>query len=62
MKYFKFNKMKYLKIGMISFLSLQMLLQQGISVNAEIDYNAEAEARKSLTIQTNEIANWPQGP
>ncbi len=62
MKYFKFNKMKYLKIGMISFLSLQMLLQQGISVNAEIDYNAEAEARKTLTIQTNEIANWPQGP
>ena len=29
---------------------------------AEVDYNAEAEARKSLPIQSNEIENWPAGP
>lgn len=27
-----------------------------------IDYEAEADARKNLPIQTNEIENWPQGP
>ena len=38
-------------------------LQQAPCVYAEpIDYNAEAEARKELPIQTNEIENWPQGP
>lgn len=26
------------------------------------DYNAEAEARKSLPVETNSIPNWPQGP
>ena len=29
---------------------------------ASNDYYALAEARKSLPIQSNEIANWPQGP
>lgn len=32
-------------------------------VHAEpVDYQAEAEARKGLPIQTNEIPGWPQGP
>ncbi len=30
--------------------------------SASADYNEEAEARKSLPVQTNEIANWPTGP
>lgn len=29
--------------------------------SASADYNEEAEARKSLPVQTNEIANWPTG-
>lgn len=29
---------------------------------AAIDYHEEAEARKSLPVQTNEIENWPDGP
>lgn len=29
---------------------------------AEVDYNAQMEERKSLPIQSNEIANWPEGP
>lgn len=32
------------------------------SVLAATDYAAEAEERKSLTIQSNETKNWPQGP
>lgn len=32
------------------------------SQTASNDYYALAEARKSLPIQSNEIANWPQGP
>ena len=34
-----------------------------ISVHAEeIDYIAQAEARKSLAITSNEVENWPDGP
>lgn len=29
---------------------------------AEIDYKAEAEARKSLAVESNQIENWPSGP
>lgn len=38
------------------------LFTQAKTVYAERDYLAEAEARKSLPIQSNEIENWPQGP
>lgn len=31
-------------------------------VHAEPDYEAEAEARKSMPIETNELADWPAGP
>ena len=27
-----------------------------------VDFQAEAEARKELPIQSNEIAGWPEGP
>jgi len=33
-----------------------------VSSYAVPDYNAEAEARKSLPVETNSIPNWPQGP
>lgn len=33
-----------------------------LPVFAEEDYNAQAESRKSLPIQSNEITNWPTGP
>lgn len=45
-----------------------LLLIGGISVNAlaapdtQEDYLAEAEERKSLPIQSNQIENWPSGP
>ena len=33
-----------------------------VTYATEIDYNAEAEARKSLEIQSNANENWPAGP
>lgn len=40
-----------------------LCLQNPLYACAEpVDYMAEAEARKALPIQTNEIENWPQGP
>ncbi len=45
-----------LPVLLVSFLSLPL------QAYAEVDYNAEAEARKSLPVATNEIENWPEGP
>lgn len=33
-----------------------------ITAHANIDYEAEMESRKSLPVQSNEIAGWPEGP
>lgn len=45
------------------FAAAVLFLQNPLCVLAEpVDYLAEAEARKTLPIQTNEIENWPQGP
>lgn len=33
-----------------------------VSADEPVDYEAEAEARKLLPVQTNEIDNWPKGP
>lgn len=33
-----------------------------LTVHAEVDYNAEAEARKGLAVQSNDYENWPDGP
>lgn len=63
-KSFKANK----TIKRIAGISLSTMLFAGAVFNlpvfagAEIDYMAEAEARKSLPVQTNGIANWPVGP
>ena len=53
------------KVGVISLcavICVANLFTQAKTVYAERDYQAEAEARKSLPIQSNEIENWPQGP
>ncbi|MEG1847437.1 MAG: D-alanyl-D-alanine carboxypeptidase family protein [Lachnospiraceae bacterium] len=39
-----------------------VLITNSLNIHAEPDYEAEAEARKSLQIQSNETANWPAGP
>lgn len=38
------------------------LLPGSVTVHADVDYMEQMEQRKSLPVQTNEIANWPQGP
>lgn len=53
------------KLGVVSLcavICVANLFTQAKTVYAERDYQAEAEARKSLPIQSNEIENWPQGP
>lgn len=39
-----------------------LLLGMPLTALAERDYQAEMEARRSLPVQTNELANWPKGP
>ena len=55
-----------MKRFLASLLALGLLLFNNMPVlaatDASMDYNEEAEARKSLTVQTNEIDNWPTGP
>lgn len=53
------------KVGVISLctaICVANLFTRVKTVYADRDYKAEAEARKSLPIQSNEIENWPQGP
>ena len=49
-----------------SLLVLGLLISYSMTTlaapSASTDYNEEAEARKSIPIKTNEIANWPTGP
>lgn len=55
-----------IKALLFSFLYIFLFLSASLSVCAEPvtteDFQAEAEARKSLPVQTNEIENWPVGP
>lgn len=53
------------KLGIITLCTVLFaanLFTREKCVYADTDYQAEAEARKSLTIQSNQIENWPQGP
>ena len=51
-----------LALGLLLFNDMPVLAATDASTDASTDYNEEAEARKSLTVQTNEIDNWPTGP
>lgn len=50
------------------FLNILCLIIFGVSISPftvyadQVDHQAEAEARKLLPVQTNEIENWPHGP
>lgn len=57
--HFKHRGVSFLMVILAAVLCLQMPLSVWAD---EIDYEAEAEARKSLPVQTNSIENWPQGP
>ena len=53
-----------LKRMLTGLLSAALVLSVPITVLADDppDYEAEAEARKALPIQSNSITDWPQGP
>ena len=58
------NRFRYRWVSfLMAVLTAVLCLQMPLTAYAEqIDYEAEAEARKALPVQTNEIENWPQGP
>lgn len=57
------NKIRPLMQGCFTLvLAASLFLQGTVPVYATIDYKAEAEARKNLPVQTNQIENWPDGP
>lgn len=49
-------------IGLCATIFAANLFTRTKTVYGATDYQAEAEARKSLPVQSNEIENWPQGP
>ena len=53
---------KALLLSMTAFFITNTFLSSTLSVHAGVDYNVEAENRKSLPVQSNEITNWPEGP
>lgn len=65
MKHRYFKRIKTLLLS--AFLYTSIILSDVLPVFAApasevTDYLAEAEERKSLTIQSNQIENWPEGP
>lgn len=57
----KLNIKKACQLGLLS-LMLSSMVMPTITVYADVDYMAEWEARKSLTVESNEIKDWPEGP
>ena len=53
---------KFGTVGLCIAICLSLFWNHAALVYADVDYAAEAEERKSLPIQTNEIENWPKGP
>lgn len=55
--------LKKMKLWMACLAGIATLFGSVLTAYAEpIDYNAEAEARKLLPVQTNQLEGWPQGP
>lgn len=59
---FIYRKYSFVNIQALLF-TLILALLPSIRVSAEpVDYQAEAEARKGMTVESNERENWPDGP
>lgn len=56
------NKNKWTKRFVLLFMGCILFLQTSLTAFAETDLEQEAEYRKTLPIQSNEIENWPDGP
>ncbi len=70
MQFFSHSKIKnkmlctlFAKKILLSTLSIMLILSNiSISSYAARDYRAEAEERKKIPVETNQIVNWPVGP
>lgn len=62
---FSTKKLRFTKfcttITISTFLSVTLFFSSTLGVNAT-DFQAEADARKELPVESNEIENWPNGP
>lgn len=57
-----FFKLNHKKIFLSALCSLLLFTNINASVFAARDYDAEAEERKKLPVETNQYMNWPAGP
>lgn len=57
-----FSKINYKKIISAAICTLFLVSHFSVSVFALRDYEAEAEERKKLPIETNQYTDWPAGP
>lgn len=59
-------KLKTIKKSITTILSVVLIshtfFSSGLTAFAVVDYQAQAEARKSLPVQSNSYENWPYGP
>jgi len=60
MKFFSHLNQKKIWISALS--ALLILSHLSVSAYAARDYKAEAEERKKIPVETNQIINWPAGP
>lgn len=60
MKYI--TKKRFFAASLAALFVSHICISTILPVQAQIDFNAEAEARKSLAIQSNDYENWPDGP
>ena len=60
MRFFPSSKLK--RICLFTLCGVLLFSNSTVSAYAARDYKAEAEERKSLPIESNQIPNWPAGP
>ena len=57
-----FSHFNIKKIMLSTFIILLIITNISLPALAERDYKAEAEERKKIPVETNNIVNWPAGP
>lgn len=57
-----FSRLNQKKLWLSTLSALFILSHLSVSAYAARDYKAEAEERKKIPVETNQIMNWPAGP
>lgn len=58
----KFNKINSFHRLLFALVLCLVLIAQNVTTGLAVDYEAESEARRAITVESNEIAGWPDGP